>query len=188
MKMVGRNSVNSCRQYANIPHLQATAMLNRTNEINWALERTVKLFWHIWVCVRAFIWKDRTASMAQRPVSNSTSHSESTLLAQQLPQSWGWLVAPSILQINYSGSATATMKYCSRLSFDQHKLPKHCFAEQPTMPMAHAVMIKCCYSCSSTELKAGAMHKTGTHEAQASPDRRCDNAVLAAQKVGHETS
>lgn len=34
MKMVGGGSVNSCRQYANCPHLQATAMLNKTKEIN----------------------------------------------------------------------------------------------------------------------------------------------------------
>lgn len=148
MKMVGRNSVNSCRPYANIPHLQATAMLNRTKEINWALERTAKLCRHIWVYVTAFIWKDRTAPMALRPAFNSTSHTESILLAQQLPQSWGWLVAPSILQINYTGSVTATMKYCSRLSFKQ----LHYFAEQPTIPMTCAVLIKCCWSCSSTEL------------------------------------
>lgn len=32
-------------------------------------------------------------------------------------------------------------------------------------------------------LKVGAMHKTGTHEVQASPDRLCDNSVVATQKV-----
>lgn len=184
MKMVGRNSVNSCRQYANIIHLQTTAMLNRTKEINWALERTVKLFGRIWAYVRDSVWNDRIAYMLQRPAFSSTSHSGSTLLVQQLPHSWVWLVAPSILQINHSGSATATMKYCSRLSLKQHNLPKHCFAEQPTIPMARAVLIKCCWSCSSTEFKVGAMHNTSTHEAQASPDRLCDNSVLAAQKAG----
>lgn len=32
-------------------------------------------------------------------------------------------------------------------------------------------------------LKVGAIHKTGTYEVQASPDRFCDNFVLATQKV-----
>lgn len=50
--------------------------------------------------------------------------------------------------------------------------------------MARAVLIKCCLSYSSTELKVGAMHETGTQEAQTSPDRLCDNSVLATWKVG----
>lgn len=75
------------------------------------------------------------------------------------------------------------MKHYSRSPLKHHHLPKHYFAEQPTTRMTHAELMKCCSSWSNTVLKVGAMHKTGTYEVQASPDRLCDNSVLATQKV-----